>query len=59
MVNVRIFRDGYNRTNLTIGSFRSVAEIRLSAVDEPWDGPAVRAMVRVRKHFVVIETRWR
>jgi hypothetical protein len=52
---MRIFRDGYNRTNLTFGSFRTFAEVALSAQNEPWDGPGVMIMIRVGRRWMRLD----
>lgn len=55
---MRLFRDGYNKTNLHIGGIYTGAYFY--AVDEPWDGPAVGILLRFRgRRWLRLEAAWR
>jgi hypothetical protein len=56
---VRLYRDSYNRTNLSLGSHRTWGELDLSAYDEPWDGPGLRFFARFRNRFLAVHITWR
>jgi hypothetical protein len=53
---IRAFRDGYNRTNLSV-AFWSWG-IGFWAVDEPWDGPRVGFLLRIGRRAVRFEVSW-
>jgi hypothetical protein len=56
---MKLFRDGYNKINLTIGATTTRASISLYAVDEPWEGPAVGGYLRVGLQWISFRIAWR
>lgn len=53
---MKLYRDGYNRTNLDIKL--GPLELEFKAIDEPWDGPGVRFLARLSRRFWVLNINW-